>query len=273
VSSPDRLLVVIRGAGDLATGVAWRLRACGVAVVALELPEPLTVRRTVALSSAVVNGEVVIESDSSNPLIGVAVSSFEEARRVALEGLRVPVLVSPSLPEERVDVVVDARLAKSALDCAITDAPLVIVLGPGFTIGVHCHAAVETQRGPRLGRVLWEGTPEPNTGSPGEVGGRGVERVIRNPVDGVVTWQTDIGDVVKRGQTLGLVSGKRQRIPVIAPFTGVVRGLIANGSTVKAKTKIGDVDPRLDVNPHEISDKALAIGGGVVEALFTRARR
>ena len=266
---PAKTLVVVRGGGDLATGVVWRLRACGFPVIVLELPGPLTVRRSVALSTAVHQGRVEIEGQTDAQLVGVRVSSFDEACALAGGGDVVPVLISPSLPAPgEFSVIVDARLAKSALDCRIDDAAFVVGLGPGYVVGEHCHAAVETQRGPRLGRVLWNGTPEPNTGTPGTVGGRSTERVLRSPVDGEVRWDTDIGDLVKRGKTLGSVVGVRQRVPVLAPFDGLIRGLIIEGANVRVGLKIGDVDPRVDVNPHEISDKALAIGGGVVEAVF-----
>lgn len=262
-------LVVVRGGGDLATGVVWRLRVCGFPVVVLELPGPLTVRRSVALSTAVDQGRTEIEPHADAPLVGVRVGSFDEACVLARGGDEVPVLISPSLPAlSEISVVVDARLAKSALDCRIDDGAFVVGLGPGYVVGEHCHAAVETQRGPRLGRVLWNGTPEPNTGTPGYVGGKSTERVVRSPVDGEVRWDTEIGDLVKRSQTLGSVVGVRQRVPVLAPFDGLVRGLIIEGATVWVGLKIGDVDPRVDVHPHEISDKALAIGGGVVEAVF-----
>ena len=260
--------VVLRGAGDLATGVAWRLMACGFDVVALELAEPLTVRRTVALSTAVTEGRLEVEG-----LVGVRVESFDEALRMCSAAKRiVPVLVAPTLPLRTYEVVVDARLAKTGLDCSGHDASFVVGLGPGFVVGEHAHAVIETQRGSRLGRVLWSGSAEPNTGTPGSVGGRSGERVLRAPVAGVVRWDVEIGDVVRAGQSMGSVCGDRQRIPVVAPFGGVVRGLVAAGLVAREGLKIGDVDPRLDVSPHEISDKALAIGGGVVEAVFTWLR-
>jgi xanthine dehydrogenase accessory factor len=248
-------VVVLRGAGDLATGVAWRLVACGVRVVALELADPLTVRRSVALSTAVSNGRVDVEG-----LTGVRVASFEEALGLAsVEGRVVPVVVAPSLPMRTYEVIIDARLAKTPLDCSIHDAAFVVGLGPGFVVGEHAHAVIETQRGPRLGRVLWTGAAEPNTGMPGDVGGRSGDRVLRAPLAGVVRWEVEIGDVVRAGQSMGSVNGEPQRVPIVAPFAGVVRGLVAPGLTVRAGLKIGDVDPRLDVSPHEI----------VVEAVFT----
>ena len=279
----------MRGAGDLATGVAWRLTRAGWPVVALELAEPLTVRRRVALSSAVADGSISVES-----MTGVLVATADEARRVARRG-RVAVLVAPgkhALAELCPDVVVDARLAKRNIDTAIDDAHLVIGLGPGFTAGVDCHAVVETKRGHRLGRVIWDGPAAADTGVPGTVGGRGHQRVLRAPAAGVVRWDAKIGDVVEAGALIGSVSpgqpspsaelaptGERPdtgvlsqsaRARIRAPFRGVLRGAIRSGTTVAAGLKIGDVDPRCDPSAcAEISDKALAVGGGVLEAVLT----
>lgn len=255
-------LVVVRGGGDLATGVVWRLTRAGMAVVVLELPAPLTVRRTVALSSAVADGRVSVEG-----LVGRLVASAEEASRLALDPAchEVPVMVSPGLPQISQDVVVDARLAKRNIDTTLADAALVVGLGPGFEVGVDCHAVVETLRGSRLGRVLWSGSAAPDTGTPGVVGGRSAERVVRAPTDGTVEWDVSIGERVVEGQTLGRVGD----VAIAAPFAGVVRGLLRPGTAVRSGLKIGDVDPRLDVDCNEISDKALAVGGGVVEAILS----
>lgn len=258
-SSP---LCIVRGAGDLATGVIWRLTRAGWPVIACELAEPLTVRRTVSLSTAVRDGSVDIEG-----MRGQLCPDASAALHVASSG-SVAVLVSPELPALSADVVIDARLAKRNIDTTIDDATLVVALGPGFTAGDDCHAVIETQRGHRLGRVLWSGSAAPNTGTPGIVGGHGAERVLRAPGDGLVSWDCQIGDVVSAGATLGRVGTE----PLVAPFDGVVRGLIADGISVSAGLKIGDVDPRCDQAAcHEISDKALAVGGGVVEAVLTRA--
>ena len=257
----DQLLCVIRGGGDLATGVAWRLSRAGAAVVVTELARPLTVRRSVALSAAVSEGEVDIET-----MRGRLAASQAEAVDIATSsrGEVVAVVVSPGLPDIEADVVCDARLAKRNIDTSIDDAPLVIGLGPGFTAGDDCDVVVETMRGPHLGRALWTGTAADDTGTPGVIAGRGAERVVRAPVDGVVAWRRSIGDLVDDDEQLGTVGGA----PVRAPFAGVVRGLILDGSTVTQGLKIGDVDPRLDPGLcREISDKALAIGGGVAEAV------
>lgn len=261
-SGPD--LCLLRGGGDLATGVAWRMTRAGWPVVVCELAAPLTVRRTVAVSSAVLDGEVEVEG-----MRAVRTRSAEQAMELASTGV-IPVLVSPELPAIDADVLVDARLAKRNIDTSLDDAALVIGLGPGFTAGVDCHAVVETMRGARLGRLMWSGSAEPDTGTPGVVGGRGAERVLRAPTDGTVTWDASIGDVVEDGQRLGFVGG----VSIDAPFTGVVRGLISERVELTAGLKIGDVDPRLDPTAcNEISDKALAIGGGVVEAVLTWSNR
>lgn len=228
-------------------------------MVVLELPRPLTVRRTVALSTAVTEGEAVVQG-----MKGVRAGSPDEAVTTARTGA-VAVLVEPELPPVGADVVVDARMAKRNLGTAIDDADLVIGLGPGFTAGIDCHAVVETMRGHDLGRVIWAGSAAADTGTPGPVGGRSAERVLRAPAAGTVAWEAAIGDRVAEGQRLATVAGA----PVTAPFDGVLRGAIASDAEVRAGLKIGDVDPRPDPAAcHRISDKALAVGGGVLEAVL-----
>lgn len=259
---PD--LCVLRGGGDLATGIAWRLTRAGWPVIVCELPEPLAVRRTVALATAVTDGSVDIEG-----MVGVRAMDVAEAIEIAGSG-SVGVVVSPELPEVGAEVVVDARLAKRNIDTAITDADLVIGVGPGFTAGTDCHAVVESLRGHHLGRVIWSGSAAPDTGRPGAVGGRGAERVVRAPTVGIAAWSVAIGDLVDDGELLGEVGGEELR----APFNGIVRGLIRDGQQVEAGIKIGDIDPRVDPAAcREISDKALAIGGGVMEAVLSWPHR
>lgn len=254
---PDALCLV-RGGGDLATGVAWRLFQAGYPVVVAELPQPLTVRRLVALSTAVTEGRVSIEG-----MEGRLAADPDQAVRLAFVGL-VGVVVSPDLPSIGADVVIDARLAKRNIDTTTADARLVVGLGPGFTAGIDCHAVIETNRGHRLGRCLWHGSAEADTGTPGLVGGRGAERVIRAPGAGPIDWSAAIGDQVAAGDRLGAVAGAE----VVAPFGGVVRGLIRAGTPVHRGLKIADIDPRTDTPVDEISDKALAVGGGVLEAVL-----
>jgi xanthine dehydrogenase accessory factor len=256
---------IVRGGGDLATGVVWRLHRSGTDVVVTELAEPLTIRRTVALSSAVRDGIIVVEG-----LVGRRCDP--DGVEDVLSAGEVPVLVAPVLDDLvrrlAADVVVDARLAKRPLDTRATDADLVVGLGPGLVAGRDCHAVVETNRGHRLGRVIWEGEAERDTGIPGVVAGRGAERVLRAPADGRVEWTVDIGDTVDAGHVLGSVRDTSAAAQVVSPFRGIVRGLIAPGTGVRTGLKIADVDPRRDPAAcHEISDKALAVGGGVLEAV------
>lgn len=259
----DRLdaLVVVRGGGDLGTGTAWRLHRAGFPVVVLDLERPLAIRRTVAFSTAVTEGSIVVED-----VEGILVDSPDAALDATLGG-RVAVLVSGFVPdfEDPAQVVVDARLAKEPLDTNRAMAPLVIGLGPGFVAGDHSEAVIETNRGHRLGKVIWEGSAEPTTSVPGDVGGESARRVVRADRDGVVRWDHAIADLVSAGDTLGSIDGER----VTAPIGGVVRGLIAEGP-VKVGLKIGDIDPRGDPAVcFEISDKSRSVAGGVLEAVMT----
>ncbi len=253
-------LVVIRGGGDLGSGVIWRLRRVGFPVVVLELERPLTVRRTVAFSSAVDQGRITIDG-----IEGVRVTSADAAIEETRRGT-IPVFVSPNVPSfpAPMSVLIDARLAKRTLDTTIDQAPFVVGLGPGFDAGVDCDAVVETMRGHRLGRVIWDGPAAPNTGVPGEIGGASGDRVLRAAVDGTLEWNTAFGDLVEAGQALGAIDDT----PVLAKIAGTVRGLIQPGP-VMVGLKIGDVDPRFDPNAiNQISDKALSIGGAVLEAVL-----
>lgn len=257
-------LVLLRGGGDLATGVAQRLYRAGFPMVVLELEHPLAVRRTVSLATAVIEGKVTVED-----LEGVLVDSADEAVSVAAEGT-IAVMVSPTIPPLTPSVVVDARLAKRNLDTSIDQAPLVVALGPGFVAGVDCDAVVETMRGHHLGRVIWQGPAAPDTGVPGVVGGASERRLLRAEAGGEVQWDVEIGDLVTMGQGLGRVGN----IPVVAAIDGVVRGLLADGTPAATGLKLGDIDPRADRGAcFEISDKSLAVGGGVLEAVLTWLNR
>ena len=257
----DRL-VVVRGGGDLATGVVHRLVRAGFPIVVTELAQPLAIRRSVAVAAAVTEGTVQIDGVEAR-----RVASSHEAVLLARSGI-VAVMVSPELPDfpEPPAVVVDARLAKRNLDTRSDQALLVIALGPGFTAGVDCDAVVETMRGHRLGRVIWVGGAEPDTGTPGRVGGVSAERVVRSPGNGPVGWRVEIGDMVASGDVIGAVAGTE----IVAPIAGVVRGLLYPGQEATSGLKIADVDPRADrAACFEISDKARLVGGGVLEAVLT----
>ena len=256
------MLALIRGAGDLASGVALRLWRCGFDVALTDLARPTAIRRTVAFSSAITHGETEVE--------GVrAVRAENAAQAKALLSQRVlPVLADPDCICREVlrpDALVDAILAKKNLGTRRTDAPIVVGVGPGFTAGVDCHAVVETMRGHTLGRVYYSGSALPNTNIPGLIGGFAGERVLRAPADGVFTAVRAIGDRVETGETVGYVDG----VPMQCTISGVLRGLLDDGVAVHRGMKSGDVDPRAAVEYcFTASDKALAVGGGVLEAIL-----
>jgi xanthine dehydrogenase accessory factor len=220
------------------------------------------VRRTVSFGEAVYSDQVEVEG-----ILARRVSDLREAR-LALDQGTIPVLVDPQA-DCRVElepiVLVDAIMAKSNTGTHITDVPCVVALGPGFTAGVDCHVVIETNRGHSLGRLIYAGSAEPNTDQPGSVDGKTAERILRSPVQGVVEGQAVIGDRVTEGQIIALVGGET----VYAQIAGILRGMIHSGIYVPAGTKIGDIDPRAEpAHCQQISDKAYAIAGGVLEAVL-----
>jgi len=255
-------LVIIKGAGDLATGTAHRLFRCGFRVIMLEKPDPDSIRRAVCFAQAVYSGVHTVDG-----VTAVFTHDPEKAVEAANSG-RVPVIIDPlwlSIGQLRPDVVVDAVMAKRNLGTAIDEAPVVIGLGPGFTAGEDVHAVVETCRGHDLGRVILSGSAATNTGAPGKIGGYGVERVIRSPGKGIMTTFKDIGDPVEKGDIIGTVGGRN----LVAPLSGVVRGLLKSGLEAVEGMKVGDIDPRCRrENCFTISDKSRAVAGGVVEAVM-----
>ena len=254
------MLAMIRGAGDLASGIALRLYHSGFDVAMTDLAAPMAIRRTVAFSEAVVHGVTTVEDITAR-----RVETVQQANECCAAG-EIPVLVDPEAAlcrELKPDVLVDAILAKRNLGTKITDAPVVIGVGPGFTAKVDCHAVVETMRGHTLGRVIYEGSALPNTTIPGLIGGFAGERVLRAPADGVFEGCRKIGEMVRSGDVAGYVAGE----PMRCTIDGVLRGLIATGAEVKCGMKCGDVDPRGKIEYcYTVSDKALAVGGGVLEA-------
>lgn len=254
--------MVIRGAGDLATGIALRLWRTHIQVVLTDIPQPTAIRRTVCFSQAIVHGETTVEGVTAR-MAGTA-----DAARMLLAAGIVPVLADPEgsqIPALKPDAVVDAILAKKNLGTHITDAPVVIGVGPGFTAGKDCHAVVETMRGHFLGRVIRQGSAIPNTGIPGLIGGFAGERVLRAPADGVFCQLLDIGAQVQQGDIAATVNGE----PMVCTLDGVLRGILADGTAVLKGMKAGDIDPRCKVEHcYTASDKALAVGGGVLEALL-----
>jgi xanthine dehydrogenase accessory factor len=259
------MFVMIKGAGDLASGIAFRLHRSGFRVAMTEIAAPTSVRRAVCFSEAVYKGRAQVEGT------GAILVKDEAGMRDAFANKDIAVFVDPLAAiagKIKPAVLVDAIMAKANTGTALSDAPFIIGVGPGFTAGLDCHAVIETRRGHTLGRVITEGSALPNTGIPGEIGGYTVERILRSPADGVFTTVLSIGDEVKKGDVVALVSAPDSGgIPIKAEIDGILRGLLPTGIIVSRGMKAGDIDPRCErAHCFMVSDKALAIGGGVLEA-------
>ena len=257
------MLVLIRGAGDIATGIALRLYRAGMQVVMTDLPHPTAIRRTVSFSEAMLKGQTRVEN------ITARFVPVEQVQSVLAAG-EIPVLADPDCKCKELlqpQVLVDAILAKKNLGTIITDAPVVIAVGPGFTAGVDCHAVVETMRGHYLGRAIWDGPAQPNTAVPGLIGGYAGERVLRAPAEGIFRPVLEIGAQVQAGDVAGFVG----ETPMTCTIGGILRGILPDGTPVHKGMKAGDVDPRCEkAHCYCASDKALAVGGGVLEAILQK---
>lgn len=253
-------LILVRGGGDIASGAIYRLRRAGYPVVVNEIAIPTMIRREVSYGNAVHCGEMILErlvarhvcigeiqDTLSQGVIPVVTSSYEEL-----------------LDQLHPDVVVDAILAKKNVGTNRLDAPFVIGVGPGFSAGRDVNVVIETMRGHNLGRCIYDGEAQPNTGIPGNVGGYTHERVIHSPKAGVFTAKRHIGDEVQANEVIGYVDEE----PVRAKITGTLRGILKTGLIVSDHFKLADVDARCEESHcYSISDKSLAVGGGVLEAV------
>ena len=258
----DRI-IIIKGAGEMASGVACRLFASNFGrILLLETDSPLAVRRQVSFCEAVHQGTMVVEGVEA-----VLVSSEVEVI-AAWDAGKIAVRIDPlaqSVTYLKPDILIDAIIAKRNLGLAITDAPLVIALGPGFEAGKDCHVVVETNRGHDLGRLLRSGQAAANTGIPGNIAGYDNERVLRSPADGCFTTGRHIGDEIHTGDVLGQVGNAQ----IVAPIDGILRGLIRPQSMVRKGLKIGDIDPRGERGYCDtISEKARCVAGAVLEAIL-----
>lgn len=254
--------IYIRGAGDLATGIACRLYESGFQLLMTDLKVPTTVRRTVAFSPAIYEQKAVVEEKTA-----VYCYSMKEVQESLLRK-EIPVVVDMEqtfFHAYQPDIVVDAIIAKKNIATRITDAGIVIAVGPGFTAGKDCHCVIESMRGHNLGRCIYTGQAEPNTGIPGNIEGFTYERIIRAENEGTFRGAVTIGEKVTTGQVVAYVGEK----PVLASVNGIVRGLLQDGVMVHKNMKAGDIDPRAKIeNCYTVSDKARAIGGGVLEAIM-----
>jgi xanthine dehydrogenase accessory factor len=256
--------VLIRGAGEQATGVAYRLHKSGFRVCMTEIAEPQAVRRTVSFCEAVYDGVKTVEEVTAVRITKPADISAEWEKK------NIPLIIDPGNEVRTLlkpHVIVDAVLTKRNIGTEISDAPLVLGLGPGFIASLDVHVVIETNRGHDLGRLIFRGQAEPNTGVPGVIGGYGIERVLRTPRSGVFYIMKDIGDSVKAGDVVANVEG----MPIQARIDGVIRGLLRDGIVVPEDFKAGDIDPRGNRDAcFTISDKARALGGAVLEAILSQ---
>lgn len=296
------LLIICRGAGDLATGIIHRLHRAGHRVIALETDYPAAIRRQVSFCEAVYDGSAAVEGVTARlvpaltdaetdtetcsgindiPAAHIASEKWDSsAIEAVLEAGEVPLLIDPkgeSIELLKPDVVVDAIIAKKNLGTTINMAPLVIGVGPGFTAGQDVHLVIESMRGHNLARIITDGMAQPNTGVPGNIAGFTSERVIHAPAAGYIHDVRKIGDIVQKGDEIARIypdkgsydNALSEYVPVNATITGIIRGLIREGYYFKEGFKIADIDPRESElsNCFTISDKARSIAGSVLEAV------
>ena len=256
--------ILIRGAGDLASGIAHRLCRSGFRVCLIDTDTPMAVRRMVSFSEAIYDGEKTIEG-----ITAVHISQPEEILPVWEKG-QIPLLIDPANKTRhflKPHVLIDAIIAKRNLGTDKGDAPLVIGMGPGFNAGTDVHVVIETNRGHNLGKLIFEGPAERNTGVPGTIGGFNIERVLRAPCAGIFKSQKDIGDQVAKGEQIAQVSG----VPILSKIDGIIRGMLRDNTPVTNGMKVGDVDPRGDIRLcPTISDKARSLGGAAIEAILSQ---
>ena len=296
------LLIICRGAGDLATGIIHRLHRAGHRVIALETDYPAAIRRQVSFCEAVYDGSAVVEGvtarlvpaladaetdtetysgENDTPAAHIVSEKWDSsAIEAVLEAGEVPLLIDPkgeSIALLKPDVVVDAIIAKKNLGTTINMAPLVIGVGPGFTAGQDVHLVIESMRGHNLARIITDGMAQPNTGVPGNIAGFTSERVIHAPAAGYIHDVRKIGDIVQKGDEIARIYPDKESydnalseyVPVNATITGIIRGLIREGYYFRKGFKIADIDPRESelTNCFTISDKARSIAGSVLEAV------
>lgn len=260
---PNDYKVIIRGGGDIATGVIWTLYNAGFKVLVLEIDKPSTIRRTVSFSQAIYSGETTVDGVKA-----VVITDINELNDELYKNY-VPIIIDPncnSLDIIKPDILIDSILAKKNLGTTINMAKLVIGIGPGFTCNEDCNVAIETMRGHKLGKIYHSGSPISNTGLPGEIAHHTDDRVLYSNNDGIIKHNKKISDIVHTNDIIAYIDD----IPVKATIDGVLRGLIVEGYNVKKGLKIADIDPRLNEqeNSFSISDKARTIGGAVLLAIM-----
>jgi len=253
--------IIVRGGGDIATGVVQKFFRAGFKVLVLEIEIPTAIRRSVALCEAVYDGTTKVED-----MMCRKISNSKEAKNCWNKGI-IPLLVDPSgntIAEIKPAAVIDAIIAKHNTGTNKSMADITIALGPGYNAGEDVHAVIETKRGHDLGRLILKGSAKPNTGVPGEIAGESSRRVVYAPAYGIIKHKKQIGSIVKQGETLFTIDDTE----IEAPISGILRGLIREGININKGMKTADIDPRKDADWKTISDKARCIGGAALEAYF-----
>jgi len=260
-------IVVVRGGGDVASGVIQKLHRAGFRVLVLEIAKPTSIRRTVCFSEAIYNDEIILEN-----IVSVFAKNEAQISKAWFED-KVPVVIDPKCDYINLFkplIVVDAIIAKKNTGMNRGLAPITIAVGPGFRAGIDVDIVIESNRGHNLGRLIFEGMAEPNTNNPGNIDGFTRERVLYSPCEGILKTDYNIGDVVKKGEIIATVNQEN----IIAKIDGILRGILRDNTYVTKDFKVGDVDPRINQisNCYTISDKARAIGGAVLEAVLIEKR-
>jgi len=275
----ENQIIIVRGGGDLATGVVQKFHRTGFKVLILETQAPTAIRRSVSLCEAVYEGIATVEDITCR-----LVSNIDEAK-ACWHRKTIPLMIDPegkAIQEINPTGVIDAIIAKRNLGTSLNMAKVTIALGPGFNAGKDVHAVIETMRGHELGKMILEGNAQPDTGIPGEIAGESIRRVLHAPEEGMIKHIKQIGSIVEQGEPLFTINytkpneNDRDTIPdtpsaittVKAPIRGLLRGLIREGIHVNTGTKVADIDSRTDIDWRTISDKARCLGGAALEAYF-----
>lgn len=258
----DKNLVIIRGGGDLGTGVAYKLFNSNFNIVILEIANPITVRRKVAFSEAVYERKVTIE--------GVEAILVHEVHEIYnnIKHKKISVMIDEEakiVNKLKPIALVDAIVAKKNFGTNRSLAPITIALGPGFVAGVDVDVVIETHRGENLGKIIYKGTTSANTGQPASVMGFKRERVLWAPVSGNIAVIKNIGQIVEKEEAVAEING----VEIKSKIAGFLRGMVRSGIYLREGLKVGDIDPRVDRLDlcYKLSDKACKLGESVLDAI------
>ncbi|WP_315704683.1 MULTISPECIES: xanthine dehydrogenase [unclassified Bradyrhizobium] len=231
-------LAVILGTNEIASAIAVHLHRAGYCVVLSHDPNPPVMRRKMAFHDALFADFARVEN-----VIGERI----EGSMDVFKALRAPrhVLVTwlgllDLLPVGEINLLVDARMQRRNITPDLRGITrFSIGLGPGFSPSANCDVAIETKPG-QSGLIVREGWTAAADGVPPRLGGVGAERFVYSPYEG--RWHTpvEIGTRIYKGFVVGHLSGTA----LVAPYDGVLRGIVRDGSDVPAGIKLLEIDPR-----------------------------